>query len=266
VNRGRENKQVFAAGAAIAVIAAAALVLVSRSGTAGPAGVGVAATATPAVSDQAKAEAAALLGAAVQQRAEGQLGPALALSDQALGKWPQYDAAQRFVLTAVPQATAVAQNAQATATAVAQAAANQAQAGATARRVYGTKAGLALQRYADAMGSFYQKHREARDQPALLLDAAWRLRTTAALGTMRAAASELTALRPVPEDMAAAAALFDQIAVETAQLGQDYARGIGTAGAAGLPFASARTERAADLLRDANVEIRRAGPAPPPAP
>lgn len=265
MNRGRENRQVLAAGAAIAVIVAA-LVLVSRSGPAGPVGQAVAATATPAVSDQAKAEAAALLGAAERQRAAGQLGPALALSEQALGKWPQYDAAQRFVLTAVPQATAVAQNAQATATAVAQAAVTQAQAGATARRIYSTKAGLALQRYADAMGSFYQKHREARDKPALLLDASWRLRTTAALGTMRAAAGELTALRPVPQDMAASAALFDQIAVETAQLGQDYARGIDAAGAAGLPFASARTDHAADLLREANVEIRRAGPAAPPVP
>src|SRR5688572_16587546 len=50
VNRTRENKRVFAAGAAIAVIAAA-LILVSRGGPAGPIGMVVVATATPAVSD-----------------------------------------------------------------------------------------------------------------------------------------------------------------------------------------------------------------------
>src|SRR5688572_23783170 len=147
--------QVFAAGGAIAVLVAAALVLVARSGPAGPAGVAAAATATPVVTDQARAEAAALLAAAGQMVAEGQLGTALELGDQALGTWPQSAAAQRFLATAVPQATAAAQLAQARATAAAQAGLTQAQAGATARRLSSTRAGLALQRYADALGVFY---------------------------------------------------------------------------------------------------------------
>ena len=54
---------------------------------------------------------------AVLSFAEGHLGTALELSEQALGKWPQYNTAQRFTATAVPQATAVEQSVQARATA-----------------------------------------------------------------------------------------------------------------------------------------------------
>jgi hypothetical protein len=230
----------------------------------------VAATATPVVSDQAKAEAAALLDAAVLLFAEGQLGTALELSDQALGKWPQYDAAQRFVATAAPQATAVEQTAQARATAAAQAAAQaglaRAQAGAAARRVYSTRAGLALQRYADALGLFWEKHRQARERPELLRDAEWRARTAAALVAMQRAADELTALGPGPPDLAAAAALFAQLAGETAQVGQDYARGLADPDAGSVPFPGTRLDRASDLLRQANVEVRRAAPAAPVVP
>jgi hypothetical protein len=149
---------------------------------------------------------------------------------------------------------------QAQATAAAQAAITQAAAGVTARRAYGTKAGLALQRYADALGSFYEKNREARDRPALLQDTAWRFRTEAALGTMQAAATELTALRPVPDGMAVPADLFGQLAIETTLLRQDYAdyaQGIGDVAAQVLPFPGTRTARAGDLVRRANVEVRR---------
>ena len=262
LNRARENQLLIAVAAV--VVAAAALFLL-RGGASGPVGLveALVATPTPAVSDQAKAEAVDLLALAAQQRAGGQLGAALELSDQSLGKWPQYDAAQRFVLTVVPQATAVELGIQARATAVAQSALRQSQVGAEARRVYVNRAGLSLQRYADALAAFYQKNREARDQPALVRDAAWRSRTGAALVTMRDAADALTALRPVPEDMAATAELFGQISVETGQLAQDYASGTDTTAAAGegtLPLASTRTERASELTRQANLELRRAPP------
>jgi len=247
----------------VAAVVVVTLILVFQRGDSGTAGPAVAPTATPVVSDQAKAEAVSLLNTAVQQRAAGQLGAALASSDQSLGKWPAYDAAQRFVLTAVPQATAVQQAVEAKATAAAQVGVTQAQAGTAARLVYSTKAGLSLQRYADALGSLYQKNREGREQPALVLDTTWRFRSTAALATMQDASGALTALGPVPPDLAASAALFTQIALETAQLSDDYARGIADPATQTVPFAATRLDRASDLLRQANVEVRRGAPAPP---
>ena len=259
-DRQRENRRVFALGAVVAVGVVAWLVLGALRRPGAPALPFVAATATPVVSDQAKAEAAALLDAAVLSFAEGHLGTALELSDQALGKWPQYEAAQRFAATAVPQATAVEQSVQARATAAVLA---RAQAGAAARRVYGARAGLSLQRYADALGVFQERHRQARERPELLRDAEWRGRAAAALVAMQGAAAELTALGPGPPDMAAAAALFAQLAAETAQLAQDHARGLTGADPAGVPFPAARLDRASDLLDQANVELRRAVPAAP---
>jgi len=256
-------------GVVAAVAVAIALMVAFRSGASGPGGFveALVATPTPAVTDQAKAEAVDLLALAVQKRAEGQFGAALALSDQAIGKWPQYDAAQRFVSTAVPQATAVELGIQARATATAASAVRQSQAGAEARRVYVSRAGLALQRYADALAALYQMNREARDQPTLVRDAIWRSRTGAALVTMRDAADALTVLRPVPEDMSVTAGLFGQISAETGQLAQEYAGGIAVtaapAGESGLPFSSARTDRASELTRQANLELRRTTPGTP---
>ena len=265
--RDRENRRVFmVVGAVLAVIVVGALllgVLRRPDGTVCPF---AAATATPAVSDQAKAEAAVLLDAALLLFAEGQPGTALELGSQALGKWPQYDAAQRFVATAVPQATAVEQIAQARAAAAAQVVLSRAQAGTDARRVYSTRAALALQRHADALGLFWEKHRQARERPELLRDAEWRARTAAALVALQRAADELTALRPVPEGMAASAELFAQLAGETAQLAQEYARGFTDADSRSVPFASTRLDRASDLLRQANIEVRRAVPAVPVVP
>jgi hypothetical protein len=79
---------------------------------------------------------------------------------------------------------------------------------------------------------------------------------------MQGAADELTALRPPPQDMAGSAALFAQLASETTQLGQDYARGLSDAEATSAPVLGARTDRANDLVRQANVELRRTGPEP----
>jgi hypothetical protein len=258
-DRVRENRRVFAAGAVVAVLVVGGLLLGAQRRPGGTAGPFVEATATPAASEQAKAEAVALLEAAAQKLAEGQPAAALELSDQALGKWPQYDAAQRFAATTVPQATAGAQRVQAGATAAALA---QAQAGAAARRVYSTRAGLSLQRYADALGVFRDRNRQARERPDLVRDADWRVRTATSLVAMQGAADELTALRPVPQDMAASAALFTQLAGETTQLGQDYARGLSDADATSVPFSGTRIDRASDLIRQANVEIRRVGSAP----
>jgi hypothetical protein len=246
----------------VAVLVVGGLLLGAQRRPGGTAGPFVEATATPAASEQAKAEAVALLEAAAQKLAEGQPAAALELSDQALGKWPQYDAAQRFAATTVPQATAGAQRVQAGATAAAQAALAQAQAGTDARRVYSTRAGLSLQRYADALGVFRDRNRQARERPDLVRDAEWRVRTAASLVAMQGAADELTALRPVPQDMADSAALFTQLAGETTQLGQDYARGLSDADATSVPFSGTRIDRASDLLRQANVEIRRVGSAP----
>jgi hypothetical protein len=264
--RDRENRRVFTVvGAVLAVIVVGALLLGVLRGPGGTAGPFVVATATPTpvVSDQAKAEAGALLDAALLLFAEGHLGTAVELGGQALAKWPQYDAAQRFVSTAVPQATAVEQVAQARATAVVLA---RAQVIADARRVYTARAGLALQRHADALGLFWEKHRQARDRPELLRDAEWRARTAAALVAMQRAADELTALRPVPEGMAVPAELFAQLAVETTQLAQEYARGLNDADSRIVPFSSTRMDRASDLLRQANIELRRALPAAPVVP
>jgi hypothetical protein len=88
-----------------------------------------------AVSDQAKAEAVELLGAAVSQRQAGDLGLALELGRQALGKWPDYPEAKAFMAEVAPQATAAARETQAQATTQARAAATeQAQAAAVARQ------------------------------------------------------------------------------------------------------------------------------------
>ena len=265
-DRSRENKRVFAVGAVVAAIVVGGLVVRATRSSAPMAGPAVAATATPVATDQAKAEAGALLDAAVQKLAEGQTAAALELSDQALAKWPQSDAAQRFAATAVPQATALAQRGQASATQAAQAAVTQAQAGAEARRVYSASAGLSLQRYADALGIFRDRNRQARERPDLVRDAEWRVRTAASLVVMQGAVDELVALRPLPQDMAASAELFTQLASETTQMRQDYAAGLTGAEATSVPFAGSRTDRADDLLRRANVEIRRAAPAPVAAP
>jgi hypothetical protein len=258
MNRGRENRLILTFAGLCLVLAAAFFLF--RPGGVAPVVPLLAPTATPVVSAEAQAESAALLDAAVLQRSQGQIDAALDLGDQAVAKWPQSDAAARFLLTVVPQGTAVAQRAQARSTAAAQAALTEAQAGAVARRVYGTSAGLWLQRYADALGSFYQKNREARDQPALVQDPAWRLRTATDLRTMENAATALTTLAPLPPDMAVSSALFNQIAVETAQFDREYAGGLEDAPLSTVPFASTRTDHVMDLLRQANYEVRRSAP------
>jgi hypothetical protein len=261
----RENRQIFAIGAIVAVVVGGVLVVGALRRPASTAGPAMMATATTVVSDQTKAEAVALLEAAVRSSSAGQMGTAIEQSDQALGKWPQYDAALRFAATAVPQATAVALSTQTRATAVAQAAVTREQSSADLRRIYSTKAGLSLQQYANAMGVFLEKNDQALGRPELLRDTAWRTRTANALGSMQSAADELTALGPVPQDMTASAELFTQIAAETRELGQEYAGGMADAGTRGVPFASARMDDANDLIRQANVEIRKGAPPPAPA-
>jgi len=260
--RERENKRVLAVAAVAAVLVVGGLVIGAQRRSGVTANPFVEATATPAASDEAKAEAVALHAAAAQKLAEGQPAAALELSDQALAKWPQYDAAQRLAATAGPQATAGAQRVQLSATVVAQTELARAQAGAAARRAYGARAGLSLQRYADALGVFRDRNRQASERPELVRDAEWRVRTAAALVTMQGAADELTALRPLPQDMTDSAALFAQLASETTQLGQDHARGLSDAEATSAPFLGARTDRADDLIRRANVELRRTGSDP----
>jgi hypothetical protein len=63
------------------------------------------------LAEAARAEAVELLGQAVAQREAGQLGLALELGRQALGKAPGSPAAQSFLATVQPQATAQAREA-----------------------------------------------------------------------------------------------------------------------------------------------------------
>jgi hypothetical protein len=139
----------------------------------------------------------------------------------------------------------------------------QAQAGAAAQRVYVSRAGLALQQYADSLAVFFQGNREARDRPALIRDAEWRGRTAAALARMRNATDALTALQPVPTQLAPAAVLFDQLAAETAGLAVDYSRAAGNAPDEAMARLTAdRTARASELTQEANIELRRTPVAP----
>jgi hypothetical protein len=69
--------------------------------------------------EQARADAAALLGAAVTWREHGQPARAIELAQQALEKWPDYPEARHFLAEVSAQATAEARTAQATATALA---------------------------------------------------------------------------------------------------------------------------------------------------
>ncbi len=264
MNRARENRLLAGVVAMLgAALVVAALIALLRGGPAGIQEAFTAATPTPVVSEQARAEAVDLLALAAARRAEGQIGAALELGNQALAAFPQYDAAQRFVQTAVPQATAVAQAGEARAAATAAAVTRQSQAGAETRRVYVSRAGLSLQRYADALASLYEKNRQAREQPALVRDAVWRSRTTDSLRVMRDSAAALLVLQPIPDGMASSVALFDQLSTETAALARDYAAGIDDAEGSVLPFTGTRTERASELTRRANVELRRGGPATP---
>lgn len=81
-----------------------------------------------AAAEQRRAEAVDLLGAAAHNRQEGQLGLALELARQALGKWSDYPEARSFLTEVAPQATTQAKEAQAQATAAAQQATAQARA------------------------------------------------------------------------------------------------------------------------------------------
>ena len=60
--------------------------------------------------------------------------------------------------------------------------------------------------------------------------------------------------------MAASVDLFSQIATETTQLSDDYALGMNDPATQTVPFAATRLDHASDLLRQANVEVRRAVP------
>ena len=94
-------------------------------------------------------------------------------------------------------------------------------------------------------------------------------RTAVRFGDLRVAVfgfiacNALLVLQPIPDGMASSVALFDQLSTETAALARDYAAGIDDAEGSVLPFTGTRTERASELTRRANVELRRGGPATP---
>ncbi|MBI3970916.1 MAG: hypothetical protein HY332_06470 [Chloroflexi bacterium] len=146
------------------------------------------------------------------------------------------------------------------ATAVSQAVVARAQASAATLRVYRTKAGVALQEYANALGTLREKDREVGERPALIADTEWLGRTTTAMHLMQAAADRLTAIEPVPPEMAVTAALIRQIEGETRLLNREYGLGIESAASAAIAAAGRRTTPMLALVGQANIELRR-GPA-----
>lgn len=91
-----------------------------REGQTGSASPQPPATAVPApVSNEAKAEAVALLGSAIYKVEEGNLALAIEQARQAQEKWPAYPDAANFIGDITPKATATAVAMQAKATAVA---------------------------------------------------------------------------------------------------------------------------------------------------
>ena len=184
-----------------------------------------------------------------------------AQSGQSLAPTPEStpSGAERAAAEAAEAGAAAERDAQALATVTAQVAAAQAQGRTAVLRTYSTKAAQQLQRYADARGAFIRTSLEASERPALLLDAGWRSRSAAALETMQRAADELTSISPVPPDMVPVAALFTQIAAETARLREDHARRI-DGDQVDASTAGAVATRISDLVTQANRDVRRAAP------
>ena len=161
--------------------------------------------------------------------------------------------------TVVP--TAAERAAFAQATSVAGVAAARLVAGAETLRVYRSRAGLALQGYANALGALREKDREIAERPILIGDPVWVFRAKGAMQSMQVATDQLTALNtplnPAPPEMTVTAALIDQVAGETIVLTRDYRLGMDRADLSAIATAGARSKAILDLLSRANLELRR---------
>lgn len=158
-------------------------------------------------------------------------------------------------LTSAPSAADVAAGARATA--VSNAAQASERARAATLTVYRTKAGVALQDYANAMGTLRETDRQIGVRPALISDAEWLERTRKSLRLMQAASERLTAIEPVPPEMAVTDRLIRQIEGDTRVLSRDYGLGIDNLAPAAVTAAGARTTPMLTLLAQANRELRR---------
>jgi hypothetical protein len=210
----------------------------------------------PFVSDDAKAEAVGLLGAATAMEQDGQLGLALDLARQAQAKDPTNPEAGAFLKTVAPQATAAAKAAAAQATAAAQAAAAQEQARRDALRAYGRQVAPITDRYTAANSRMARLLLDAGDQPLLLRTPSWRADMAVALFALRTAGDDLAAVDPVPPEAQATQALLRQVGSETRQLVDDLARGLDNVDAGAVRSATARMERVGGLFRQATAEAQ----------
>lgn len=154
-----------------------------------------------------------------------------------------------------PSAAEVAAGLQATVTS--NAAAARERAGATRLLAYRAKAGVALQDYANALGTLRERDRQIGERPTLVTDAEWLARTTMAMQRMQLAVSQLTAIEPLPPEMAITDALIRQLDGETRLLTREYGLGIERAAPAAITEAGRRTSSMLELLAQANRELRR---------
>jgi hypothetical protein len=194
--------------------------------------------------------AIALLGAALAGCAEATTAPG-----QSEAKATPTSAAEQTAAVTGPSAGEVAAGAQATA--VAQAAVSRGLASAAALTAYRTRAGIALQSYANALGALRERDREVGERPALIGDASWIGRTRAAMQGMQTSSDRLTEIEIVPPEMALTASLIRQIDGETRLLGREYELGIQGGAPASLATAGKRTTLMLALLGEANRELRR---------
>lgn len=124
-------------------------------------------------------------------------------------------------------------------------------------RVYRSRAGVALQDYANALGKLRDKDREVAERPTLIDDAVWLFRTREAMQLMQSSASRLTSFDPIPPEMAVTAQLVQQLDGDTRLLTREYGLGIDSASPAALATAASRTTPLSVLLARANLELRR---------
>ena len=154
-----------------------------------------------------------------------------------------------------PSAAETAAGAQATA--VSQAAAGRVQVSAAAVASYRVKVAIGLQSYANALGALQQADRRAGEQAALIADAEWRSGARTALRQMESAADLMTAVTPIPPEMALTDGLIRQIDDETRVLSRDFGLGMDLASPAAIAAAGQRTATVSALLARANIELRR---------
>jgi len=119
---------------------------------------------------------------------------------------------------------------------------------------------VALQDYANAMGSLRETDGQIGERPALISDAEWLDRTRKSLRLMQAAADRLIAIEPIPPEMAVTDGLIRQIEGDTRVLNRDYGLGIDNMAPAAVTAAGAQTTPMLALLAHANRELRRGAP------